>query len=150
MRNLHHVGPDARRHFAAGDARHRLVVVIADPDAADIPRRVAKEPGVAPFLAGAGLARDVPAAEPRCAAGAGDDNARQHRVHVADQIFGVDAWRGHCRPLVEQVATRVTDFLDDVGRHLQAALGQHAEAGRHLHERDFVRAQRDRRVVVQL
>src|SRR5579871_321536 len=55
-RLLHELLPDRRRQRAAGDALHRRVVVVADPDADDDRVIKADEPGIAIILRGAGLA----------------------------------------------------------------------------------------------
>ena len=56
MRIVHDVVPRHRRQRAAGHAIGRLVVVIAEPDAADEIAGVAHEPGVAISVGRAGLA----------------------------------------------------------------------------------------------
>src|SRR5690606_20752743 len=77
---LHEAAPDGGGRRAAGDAGHRLVVVLADPDGGDEAARVADEPGVLVVRGGAGLARDVaPADGGRTTAGRGDQPA-QHLV----------------------------------------------------------------------
>ena len=56
----HDLAPEPRRQSAAGHPVHWPVVVIAEPDARRVVRRVAKEPGIAAILAGAGLAARLP------------------------------------------------------------------------------------------
>src|SRR5580704_2060088 len=61
MRGPHEAAPDFDRQAAADRPLGRRIVVIAEPDAGDETSGVADEPGVAEILAGAGLARGLPA-----------------------------------------------------------------------------------------
>ena len=84
MGDLHDVCPELCRKAAAGDALHGRIIVIADPDAANISRREADKPRIAGFLAGAGLAGNRPvwnAGAAACAEG-GIDDAHHHGVHL--------------------------------------------------------------------
>ena len=65
MRLAHEAAPDFDRQIAARGVLGRRIVVVAEPDAGDEMAGVADEPGVAEILAGAGLARRLPARQLR-------------------------------------------------------------------------------------
>src|SRR6185437_1477760 len=73
---LHEVLPNLGRQRAAGDALHRAVIVIADPDADDEEVVETDEPGIPVVLCGAGLAGGK-AVERRRSTGAMLDHAPQ-------------------------------------------------------------------------
>src|SRR5208337_3576030 len=73
VRLLHEPAPDLDRQVAPRNLLGRAVVVIAEPDGGDQIARVADEPGLAPILAGAGLAGRLPAGQFGLAGGAGKE-----------------------------------------------------------------------------
>src|SRR5690242_18528867 len=82
IRPLHEILPDFCRQRAAGDALHRAVIVIADPDADDEAVVEPDEPCIAIILGGSGLAGRE-AVQIRSAAGAVLDHAPQQSDQLA-------------------------------------------------------------------
>src|SRR5690606_1415028 len=114
---------DLGRQGAARHLAHRLVVVVADPDAHDQLGREADEPGVAEGLAGAGLARHR-AARIGALAGAPADDRLQH-VHHAVHHGGRDEARQTLLLLAEEGrALDALDRLDAVGPDAVALVGE--------------------------
>ena len=145
----HEVAPQPGRQAAAGDALHRVVVVVAQPDAGHQIGGEAHEPGVVIVLRGAGLAGRRPV-EPRRLAGA----VVEHPGHHADQLRHLRRV-GHRvgaagLAAVEDLAAAVGDFGDGVGHHRHAAVGEAGVGARHLQQRHLAGAERQRQVAAEV
>ena len=151
MRHLHEVRPDVRRQAAAGHPAHRRVIVIADPHAANIGRGEADKPGIAPVLAGAGLAGHRPVLDARIVTGTdrGVHHAGQHGVHVGGIILRIHTFGLRRRLLEQHVAARIRHLGDDVGLHSPPAGLEHAVGAGDLPEAHFLAAEGERGIGLQ-
>ena len=145
-RRLHEAAPDFDRQIAARDLLGRRIVVVAEPDAGDERAGVADEPGVAPILAGAGLARRLPARQLGLVRGAGQQRLFHHRVHHRDVLRIDDAAEIGVLAGVEQLAVGGAHAGDDMRLHADAAVGEGVVGGDQLERRHRRGAERDRRV----
>src|SRR5262249_60969607 len=82
----HDLVPGHCRERATGHLMHGLVVVIAEPDAADHVPGVAHEPGVAVGVGGAGLARGPDAVEDGPPGGAFLHHLVHHHNHIRGDV----------------------------------------------------------------
>ncbi len=149
MGGLHVLAPDLGRQPAAGDALHRAVVVIAEPDRGDEPCRVADEPGVAEILRGAGLAADLPAGDVGLGAGAADHHLMQHGVHHRQRLRLDDRAEARRRAGIDHLAGGRLHLPDDIGQHALAAIGEGRIGRRQLDRRHLRGAERQREVRLQ-
>jgi len=143
--------PDLGRIGAAGDrdatdAGHRHPGLgVAHPDGGGQERRVAHEPGVAPVLGGARLARRRHVRQGRRGAGAALHVGFQDLGGEARGLLGDDlSTRGVV--LVDHVAVAVGHALDDVGPVADPTVGQHRGRPRHVDGVDLLGADRQRQV----
>ena len=150
MRVDHDVVPDMRGQRAAGHVAHLRAVVIADPDATDIMRGVADEPGVARVLAGPRFAARDLVWQRRLPSGAADHGRVHHVVHFRDIGLIDDAGKPSSLVLVEQLAVAVAHAGDDMRGDPFAAIGERHVGGDELKRRYLGGAERKRRAVVQL
>src|SRR5262245_51842320 len=132
MRVDHDVVPDMRGQRAAGDVLHFRAVVIADPDAADIVRGVADEPGVARILAGPRLAAGDLVRQRRLPPGAANHRRVHHVVHFRDIGLLDDAGKLRPRVLVEQLAVAIAHAGDDMRGNPFAAISERHIGGDEL------------------
>ena len=144
MRRLHKPAPDFDRQIAARHLLGRRAVVVAEPHAGNQIARVADEPGVAPFLTGAGLAGGLPARQLRLAGGAGHERLLHHCVHHRQVLRVDDAAEVRVAPDVELLAAGGAHSRDHMRLDADAAVGEGRVGGNHFKRRHFGRAERDR------
>ena len=144
FRHGHKPPPDFGGQFASRDLGHGPVVVVAHPDAGQKVRGEADEPGIAPILAGSGLAGGGPANA--CVdAGAGGDHGLQHANHAGGVERVIDRRGGRRRLGKQHIAARVGERLDQIGRRPAAAALKDLVAAGELQQGHLIGAQRDRR-----
>ncbi len=137
----HEPPPDVGGQISAGHTVHRPIVVVAHPDAAHQLGGEADEPGVAPGLAGAGLARGG-TAQRRTPAGAPGDYGLKHLHHLGVEV-GVEHGAGrHGRTLIDQLAGGCGDLRHQPRFLTPAILLEHLEGARQFDQAGFVGAQR--------
>ena len=144
MRHLHETRPDLDRKVAAGCLFGRRTVVIAEPDHSYEMARITDEPSVPPILAGAGFAGRLPAWKLALAGGTGQQCFLHHRVHHRDILRFDEAAIARSPALVEEFASGVTHFGDDMGLDTDSAVCEWHIGGHEFERRYLGRAQSDR------
>ena len=141
-----HVGVDdghegmphrARIVAAGGAARHVGVVVVAEPDDADVLAGEADEPNVLGPGARSRLAGDIGKVELRRPAGALGHHLVEHPVHLLGHLAADHLRRRRlvAVPGVDEVALRAHEVEDGVGLGELAAVGECGDATRVLDRR---------------
>ena len=144
MRICHDIMPGGGGQSAAGHFLHWRVVVIAEPDRADIIAGEADEPGVLVAVCRPGLPGDLDIVELRTSSGAGQDDLHQHRIHGLDRVRIDDLARrrGVAVVPVDHLAAAVGDLHRRIRGRAQAAIGESAIGRSHIDHRDFGGADR--------
>src|SRR4029450_10945659 len=148
-RITHDVVPGHRGQRAAGHAIHDLIVLIAEPDAADEIARITHEPGVAVSIGRAGFSCGRDAVESGPAARAILDNV----IHHLDHVGGDAGW--HYLPRLRTIAVEAPHEIGGAGPHFEdrvrrysfAQIGEGGVGGGVIQHRDFVRAACARRAL---
>ena len=150
MRRLHHHVPDVHRQVAANALPGRRIVVIAKPNPCNHVTCIANKPGVAVVLAGAGLARRLPAGQLGLLGRAARQHLAQHAVHHRHILRLDDAAIARRPPLVQQFAVGGANFQYDMVLHADAAIGEGRVGGHQFQRRHLGGAERQRGVDLQI
>src|SRR5262249_52645908 len=142
----HEVVPSLCRKAAAGHARHRREVVIADPYAGNVLACDAHEPGITKVRTGARLADGVGEVKLRRSAGPSGDHALQHGVKhlnrlAAEQLL---AWWRVTLVRIKELTLQRIHLFDRVVVDFQSATGEHRVVGGVLERRESLVAERKR------
>ena len=131
--------PDGGRHLTAGGpAGHGPVVVVAEPDTADIFAREADEPDVLGPGARSGLAGDIGEVELRPLPGSLRNDLVQHLVHTLGDFPRDNLGRRGLVPLaaVDQLSIGCVDFKDAVWLRQPPTVRKRRDTAHVLERRD--------------
>src|SRR5262249_41280113 len=122
----HDLVPGHCRERATGHLVHDLVVVVAEPDAADHVAGEPYEPGVAVSVGGAGLPCRLDAVEDGAPRGAFLHDFAHHHVHIHGDLRREHLYRffAVAVPTPDQLTGATADFEDRMRRHRLAEVGE--------------------------